>query len=324
MGALLLVGGLAAFASPADEPEADPLLIRRILIAPDKLATVREKHGVLKQLSRQEFETLVDRARAASAKLKNPPRLLEAHYRAVLHHHDLVGVTTGGDPAGEWKIINPQDAAGVLPLDPLNLAIRAVRLPEKAVLGDLDGKTPGLLVEKPGEQTVHFDWSARGTASPGALRFDIQVPPCPVATLELELPADRIVLPRETFLVSGPHRATSSERRLWHIDFAGHIQLEIREGGGPQQPRPLLLSRLKARQDLEPDLVRANFEFELEVPHLGVKQIEFECDPGLVPYEVDVRNLESWEVKPGNPSILLVNLRKPFQEGTLALPIEVR
>ena len=37
------------------------------------------------------------------------------------------------------------------------------------VLGELDGKNLALVVEKPGTQTVYFDWSARGTIGPGGL-----------------------------------------------------------------------------------------------------------------------------------------------------------
>ena len=50
-----------------------------------------------------------------------------------------------------------------------------------ALLAAFDGKNHGLLIERPGEQAVFFDWSARGEYRPDGLHFDLQVPACAVA-----------------------------------------------------------------------------------------------------------------------------------------------
>src|SRR5437764_9065256 len=81
---LLAVGvGVAACAAPPDD-ELPP--VRRVLLRPEQLAAELEQvqRGVLRQLPRDEFEGLVHRAAAAQDDAHNPPRLLEARYRAVL------------------------------------------------------------------------------------------------------------------------------------------------------------------------------------------------------------------------------------------------
>jgi hypothetical protein len=312
----------------ADDSVPDPVPVRRVLLPAERLPAEMKRvgQGVLVQLSRAEFEAKVRRAGRAAAALRDPPRLIEAHYRASLVDTALVGGTA------QWKVINPARAAGILALQPFNVALQKVRVQKarfdttEAVVGDLDGKTLGLLVEQPGEQTVLLDWTARGDPRPAGLHFSLQVPSCPVASLELDLPADRVVVSQDTFLVSGPHEAESPQRRLWRIDFAGRSQvdLELRAAAAGDEAPALVLANLKSRQVLEPDLLQADYDFSLEVPHHRIRELRCEYDPTLRPLEVVVRGLESWETQPGatpgSASLLVIRLREPFQGG----PLQVR
>src|SRR6266436_3833499 len=85
---------------PADTQ--DPLPLRRLLIAPERVAAEmkRVEQGILVQMTHDDFETQVRRASLAGEALKRPPRLVEARYRARLVDTALVG-------SGQWKVMNP-------------------------------------------------------------------------------------------------------------------------------------------------------------------------------------------------------------------------
>ncbi|MCI0456536.1 MAG: hypothetical protein L0Z62_06100, partial [Gemmataceae bacterium] len=312
--------------SPCLAEQPDPLPIQRLLIPPDRVPREleRARQGVLVQLTRAEFEARVQRALQAGEALKNPPRLAEARYRATLVDTALVGT-------GQWTILHAVPAPGILTITPLNLALRQARLENSpAILGSLDGKTLGLLVERPGKQTLALDWSARSESAPGELHFDLRLPACALTSLELDLPVDHRVTVRDTCQLSGPQPAETPDRRRWRIECAGRSQiyLMIRRLLKPDQPPPLVLAQLETTQTLEPDLVETEFVFHLEVLQNRIRELVCECDPALKPVHVSLRNreLESWESRPGAtpgaPSTLLIRLREPV-DGPLQ-PLRLR
>jgi hypothetical protein len=337
LGALVLaalIGVAAASARAADDAEdSGPFAVRRLLLPPDRLAAEldRARPGPLEQLPRAEFEALLARARKNAA-ARGTPRLVRASYQAHLEDAALVGT-------GEWQVFHPGPGPGLLPLHPpkappgqqFSLALRKARFADRdALIADHDGLAPSLLLDGPGEHAVALEWSARAEARPEGLLFQLHVPPCPAALLELELPADRSVTLLVTTpegagrapVLSGPHPAGADDRRLWKLGFSGrsHVTLLVRqaEGAGP----PLLLVRRQtSQQDLSPEGLDARFEFDLEAPRQGVRELACQCDPSLRPYEVAAPNLEKWELKepilPGLPALLLVWLREPLHEGTL-------
>src|SRR5262249_5553631 len=178
----------------------------------------------------------------------------------------------------------------------------------------------------PGERTLNLDWSARGMTEPGGLRFDLRVPACPVATLDLDLPADREpAVPREGGLLTGPLPGAGPDRRVWRLVFGpgSQIDLTVRPRDGAARPGPLVLARQRPRQELSPGQAVCEFAFDLEVLHGGLRGLTIECDPALRPTEVAVRNLERWERQPGPtpdaPARISVRLREPLQGSTLTL-----
>src|SRR5262249_19047154 len=159
-------------------------------------------------------------------------------------------------------------------------------------LGEFDGRGPGLLIERPGQHTVTLDWTARGDVGPEGLHFELHVPACALTSFELDLPADRAVsVSRDVALLTGPLPAETPERRRWRIDGSGRskIDLVVQPTGGPDRPPPLVLARLQTRYDLAMDVTEAEFEWQLEALHQGVRELVFECDPALRPYEVGSR-----------------------------------
>ncbi|HEV3445333.1 MAG TPA: hypothetical protein VG099_11870, partial [Gemmataceae bacterium] len=305
---------------PQPAREADPLPIRRIQAPPERvqLELERARGGALVHLSRAEFEARVNQARAVTAALKTPPRLLQARYHAVLADSALAGTA-------ELQIVNPAAMAGVLPIQPFNLALRDARLDKAAaVLGDLDGKAFSLLVEQPGKHVLKLDWTARGESGPTGLRFRLEVPSCALTSFELELPADLelvAALDRVACLLSGPEPVPGQQRRLWRLDCpeTTPIDLLIRAAAGPGQPAPLVFATLQTRQNLALDGMVSDYDLGLEVLHGSVRELDLECDPGLRPISVSIRNVavQTWELRPatapGAPATLKIRLPETFQ-----------
>jgi len=341
----LTLTAVAAEPSPPSETPA----IRRLLLTPDRLPAemARLKQGVLQQMDREEFERLVQQAARRQATLRNPPRLVQAHYQAILLDSALHG-------AGQWQVIHPGPDANLLNLAPCNLALDRLpryaggsRADQPAILAEFDGKQPALLLEEPGEQTLQLEWSARATARPEGLHFDLRLPPAPAAVLDLYVPADWTVTAPDGVLVAGPasppagpdpalERVLASrtdgqsvllskvrtDGRLWKVHTGGRSQLPLllrppKKGG---QAPVLLVRRQQTTQTLYPDALEARYEFDLEALHEGVRELVCECDPGLRPVDVSMRNLARWQVKPGGPdgsTLVLIHLDSAFREGTL-------
>ena len=147
---------------PAEAP--DPILLNRVWLTPDRLPAEmdRAKQGVLVKLPRDAFEDLVRQAALAEASRKNPPRLIESHYHAELADNALIG-------SCQWKLMYNVAAPGLLPLTPLNLALRQPRFENRdALIADFDGQTPSLLVETAGGHSVSTEWSAARKRGPKA------------------------------------------------------------------------------------------------------------------------------------------------------------
>ncbi|MCI0457881.1 MAG: hypothetical protein L0Z62_13015 [Gemmataceae bacterium] len=316
---LLAVVVLLPLASAAADPagKADPLLMRRMLVPPGRIAAELERvrQGILLKLPRQEFEDLVEKAARAGEQAANPPRLVKSTYTARLVSGALVG-------SGDWTIVNPGVNSAVLALSELNLGLRKVTSDDPAggaVFGELDGKTLGLLVPHAGKQSLFFDWSLRGSGSAGPgggdLTFELHVPPSPVAALELTLPADHTAsTSRGGGLISGPHDAGDASVRLWRLQFAGRsrVDLTVRRAEPAGKVPPLVLAQLQSTQQLTPQDVTARYDFQVEVLQGSVRELTFDYDPGLQPYDVIVSraDLTGWHVEKGR--LLKVKLREPY------------
>lgn len=320
-GCLVVLLGLHA--ALRSEGLADPLPLRRIAIKADRLAKELERvdQGVLVQMPREEFESLVAKAAQNINATREVPRVLEAVYRANLLDQALAGTL-------EWKVLNPGPGAALWPLQPLNLALRQPRFEDQeALIADFDGRSAGLLLVKPGRRSVFVEWSLRGEIRPDGLSFLLEVPAAPVAYMELDLPQGQVVsVLNEAVLVTGPHpteQGKSSQR--WRIACGGRAQLNllIRETQG-NRPAVIVVKRQRTTQELTPGALEAAFEFDLAVVHQPAREIRCECDPRLRPYEVTLGNREvGWDLqppaRPGQPSILVVDPREPFWEGQLVV-----
>jgi hypothetical protein len=315
---LVVAVGAAGGQAPRDE---DPLPLLRIALTPEQLVQEldRLKQGALVKLPRADFEQRVRKAAAASVPARTTARVVRANYFAELADQGLV------QGHGEWAVHNPGPAsAATLPLAPLSLALShaAWEDGQQAIVGDFDGKGLAARVEGPGLASLFFDWSCRGTPTPQGLTFDLRLPACPQTTMELRLPADSwpAIAPRAG-LLTGPHDAGSPAKRLWKLQLAGRTQIELTIRKVPTIPVAQFV-QTQARQTVTPDHVAAEYEFQVEVRHGAVRELTFEGDGSLEPYEVTARSAEltwRWDVPPdrAKPGTLTVAFHEP-QQGTIA------
>jgi hypothetical protein len=320
---LALFVATAARADKETKDLADPIPLRRLLLAPERLPAEMKRmgEGVLVRLGRTDFESLVRKAATAQAEKKTPPRLVEARYRARLDDMAALGGTA------EWKVLHPGTRPALLRLQsddqPFNLAVKQPRYENRDALltefPDPDaasGRSLALLVDRPGQHTVLLEWSARAEHRPEGLQVDLRLPLCPVALLELNLPADRALSALDGTPVLGPSDAGAADRRLWKVAAGGkaHLPLLIRH---PGRAETVLLARQKTVQKLSPDGVESLTTFHIEALHQEVRELICECDSVLRPIEVLAPALENWTVS-GNR--VVIRLERPLREGV----VEVR
>ncbi len=310
----------------------DPVPLQRVAIPLSRLPAELEKvrQGTLVQMPRQEFEALVQRAARGKEAGVGNARIIKAQYSAELVGNSLVR------GSGQWTIQRTGLGLTLLPLPSFNLALDKVRWSggTNAILGKLDGANFSLFVDRP--EALSFDWSLRGEPVTDGLQFDLQLPPCPVGVLELTVPADhQIHVGKNGALLSELGSPEQPGKRVWRLEFSGRSQVEIkmrRPAEGRNIP-PLFLTQVQTKQVLTPERMTADYEFQVDILHTTVRELVFDCDPSLQPYEVSLLSgvLKDWEYKvapppqkaPGKkgnavqkPATLVVRLREPFQ-GTL-------
>jgi hypothetical protein len=318
--AALLAVGVAA--QPRESPAATPF--RMVPLSPDGIpaALAEVEQGTLVRLAATDFDRLV---RAAS---KGDPAaaLLTTRYRARV-------TFDGGEPrltgTGEWVVRSPGPRAALrLPaaLSPLRQAKWSDGRDAVLFKSPRDDQ-PRLVAPAAGDLALNLDWSARGFVEPGEVRFELRLPPSPVASLDLELPPGYVpVVSADDALLTGPHPADAGT--AWRLSFSGADRLtlvfrRVEEG------KPRLFARLVAWQRLTGGEGTASFDFQIDSAKGGFTDLEFAFDPGLTPTAVRANNLAGWTVPPdaGPTRRLLVRLSEPTRSakvevaGTLALPL---
>ncbi|HEV3142245.1 MAG TPA: hypothetical protein VGZ47_00005, partial [Gemmataceae bacterium] len=309
----------------AQQRTEDPVPIQRIELPVERIPAEMENvhRNVLKQMPQSEFENLVQQAANARDAERDPPKLVEARYRAVLEGDGLVG-------SAEWRILHRAPGPGRLSLQALQLALRKARWPDSrpARLGFFEDRPNApleLWIEKAGEHALTLDWSARGVPQPGGWRFDLRVPASPLLTLELDLPAaNALIADGDGIRLSGPFPAEKPDRSVWHISQAGvpttgqtqlpFLVLRPLEAG---QPGPLVRYAVTATQKILPGEVDCDFDLDLNVSRGGMRALTVELDAGLKPRDVFIPNLESWEPQRGTAgkTQLLIRVREPLAGG---------
>ncbi len=294
-----------------------PVWIEKVELASALLLVER---GSLVQLSPQDFQAL------QTATVRRPnrllPKVIAARYRAR-----YVGEVNGEanlSGTAEWVVRRPPTSSAVIPLDGLQIALRQAKWSDgnDAILykRSPDSLTR-LYVPEGDERALNLEWSTRGINEPGEIRFDLGVPPFPIATLELELPVGLTpVLPQAEAVLTGPFPAAAAGEHTWRIAFGGISRLEILLRRTSEATTPLF-ARLSSSQILNGTEALARFEFQVESAKTGFSEMQFAHDLLFVPTGVTANNLVSWSPVIGDPAkpSILVRLREPTRSATVVI-----
>ena len=309
----------------------DPFPIRRVLLPSNRLAAEleRAKQGILVRLTRTDFENRVRKAALGLRERSDPPLLVEARYRAKLLRDGLDDNALSG--TAEWKIFHGGTGLALMPLDSLDIALKNARWIDNrpALIGKLEPRPQAglsLLVDGSGQHSLALEWTSRGLAEPGELRFDLAVPVSPLASLELELPIGLTpILTHEEAMLSGPFAIDGSERHQnWRIAFGGlgHLEISLRSATSTGGPQPPIQSATSTRQEVSPGLVLSQSTFEFKVLRGDVSELIIEHDPDLTVSDVEVNNLEGWRALPGTTGgrkRISIRLREPARGGQIRI-----
>lgn len=223
----------------ADSPALPPgdLRFRRFYVLESQISEQARRYLPMK---REQFERLLRNSMSQQAWGGSAlrARLSESELTARMN---LDGVLMG---TGRWVIAGEEPGGIVLPLDPLNLAIRMAVWEANQQEADLASDAQermGLVVNQTG--TLRFDWSLRGTRSVlGDIEFSMEMPLAVISRLLLDLPADlqptvdagvvtRIgpspVIPDDVSTPS-PAETVGAGMVRWHIEFGGQSRLKLR------------------------------------------------------------------------------------------------
>ncbi len=317
LAAILAIAGLVASADGLGD-----LAFHRVALRPDRLAVELERArlGVWRQLPLDQFDDLARRAATPPAER---PRLVETRYRARLDDESLMG-------SAAWTVRQASGNSALLSIDPLQVALRRVTWDggRPAVFGNLDTRPQSagleLLVDRSGEQVLALDWSARGVPEPTGLRFDLRLPACAVAVLELELPADiEPFAARDGAVLTGSWPAEGG-LRLWRVAFGPSTQLDLtlRRRVPVADTAPLVFARQRNTHELTFGAATCEYVIDYEVARGAITELALECDPGFRPTEVAARNLRGWTALAGKAvgaSRVVATLAEPTQGGVLTL-----
>ena len=194
------------------------------------------------------------------------PSWVEAHYRASFRNEGLRGEAT-------WRAWPPRPGARV-PLAPLSVALTPG---DARLVPTLTGSAAVL----PLGGTVHVEFSARPSPEPGADRFELQLPAAPVATLELELPADR-TLEAPGSLVDEPYPSAQG-KKTWRVAFGGrsHLELVILRQSRRGDPPPLARASVKTSVELSAGVAAVTAVVLLDPIRGPVRLASLKLDPRL-------------------------------------------
>ncbi|MDB5306387.1 MAG: hypothetical protein JWO38_589, partial [Gemmataceae bacterium] len=279
----MAVVGAAPLVTADAGPVDDPFPIARVRVMEAQLAGALKQFdpGAAVRLPRDEFELRVRKAGVVAAGARLAPRLVEAKYTATLSDANLTGVA-------EWVILNPGPQPAVLPLDPLRIALRAPTWADGsgAVVGTFGAgfpAGPGVWVPAPGRQSLKTKWSAAGNGGAGERQFEVRLPSCPGAVLDLDLPADRTpVTAAADVILTGPFPvAGDDKRRTWRFRFGDRARLEFGVRGPGDGGTEPALAALAARYDLTPGQTACAFEYDLRPGRGPVGEWAFTLSPGL-------------------------------------------
>ena len=321
----------AALGGTALTPDADllpdPFSIQRTVLPAERFERLKPEiaKGTYRSLSKIEFEAKVQAAARERIAAQNPPRLLEATYRASVESGRVSGTA-------DWTLGHPSNAGGAMAIDPLPGAIQSPKWTDGSTpilyRSSVGGKPPAptyLWVEGPTQSRFEFQWSTRIVELPDEERCALTFPASPIALLELTLDAARIPrLDAPGALLTGPFPAAVGDKRLWKVAFGGRTQLDLafRKGPTTDDSKAAVGATCAASWKLLRSETEGRFDIALQSTRQGSRQRIFRVDPGLQIAGVTGPAVESWHWEVGSPTReLTVRFRDDAQAARFAIAV---
>ena len=171
------------------------------------------------------------------------------------------------DGEAVWQFESHGKEKTVLLLDGCQLPLSDSRwtdAPQRAVVGNDQYGRLAVVVERSGK--LRSGWSLRGRQSSAEnLTFDLQLPACPVSTMHLTLPAERIV--QVDHGLAAPDGLPQHGQQRWLIDLGGNhrviLQIGMRNLVGEEHP--LMLVQSSQAFDLSQRGLKLSAELRLNI-----------------------------------------------------------
>ncbi|MGL6073412.1 MAG: hypothetical protein ACRC8S_04525 [Fimbriiglobus sp.] len=260
--------GPAIHARPEVVELTDPFPIRRVFVSSESLPKALAKlSSPVTRMPLSDFETLVRSAHQRQTALA--PRLVEAEYFARLSDAGLSGRAI-------WRVANPAGTRS-FPFVGWGVALGGIQDDQgKAVL--ISG---GMLpLSGRGEETFRLEWSAATRQEGNTLRSEIAFPTSPIASLELDLPAE--VELSASVPVSGPMPNAGAGRQLRKLLFANTPRITWQATNRtPAEANPPLAASRITRLEFLPGMVLFEEEWQVNSIRGTPAEVILTVDPRL-------------------------------------------
>lgn len=256
-------------------PPVDSKIVRINVPADRPDVWFRETKNLV-AIQRDEFEQLL---RSAEVEQAGPRTALvtSAKYSATLTGNSL------RDGRGELSVQRVGNKSTLLPLGPMNLAVRNFSWSDRSAIWGADETGQSWLLADAPRGDIQMTWSAASRSIAGDLNFDLQFPTSAMSSLDLRVPKNLSV--RSTPEARRIEEGSDANWQVWRIQLGGDPRCRITTSTAkPVADRP---SAILFEQELgaivrEQDL-RFQTVFQVEVFDAPVTELTFN-----VPASVDV------------------------------------
>jgi len=266
----------AQAAEPPAATNQAPLRFRRIFVPADKPSEWPRRNEKLVPVEAAKFEQMILSLRNAVTEQAVPSgSLTRAEYLGTLDGEQLTGTLL-------WNV-SVGDTGGRISLAPCALAMADWRWVDRADLPVLGAAADGnltLVADRKG--TFQASWSAVGKrTATGGLNFELELPPCPIQRVDLDLPRGWTVTPSVGTTTSSGAEGSATLR--WSIELGGHrhATLNLQRADVMTQSRRVPLVRTATTYEFTGRGVNVTALWKLEAHDEPLHDVTLALDPGL-------------------------------------------
>ncbi|HQR07083.1 MAG TPA: hypothetical protein PLN21_09685 [Gemmatales bacterium] len=277
----------------SQEPRLSLPAIRQVWLdakdAPVALGT-----GSWSMVPRREFNRTLEAAQKVTQAERRMPWLLTAKYDARIDGLQMLGIA-------QLLLHNPHEIAAWGLLSPWTMPLRrdaeAVDDMKPPAIRAFTERSLGLLTGPNGNQLHRVSWSIQGEERNDGRWFQLQLPACPQATMNVIVPLPyRLDWPSARQHLRGPFPVEGENARRWELQLGGEarqdVQLVLRT---PQEQRQVSWSeaRLDADFVVNGTEVLARYEFDVQRWHDRLRPLLLDLPEQLKIKSLSLRQLDT-------------------------------